>query len=172
MKHFVGLVVTGALLAGCYTMEPARGITPETGTAVAFDISDVGRVALGGSMGPEIARIEGRLLSKDAEGDYEVAVTGVTLLRGGQQVWKGEHVTIKPTYISTTYLKKYSTGRTVALSAIGVAAVVAIASVAIIGSGDIEQQKPDTGGGVLRRLPLPHKLPPRGLRLNFPPTAF
>ncbi len=38
------------------------GVAPEIGNEMAFDITDVGRVGLGPSMGPEIAQVEGRLV--------------------------------------------------------------------------------------------------------------
>jgi hypothetical protein len=37
-------------------------VTPAVGEKVAFDVNDAGRVALGGSLGPEIAQIEGRVV--------------------------------------------------------------------------------------------------------------
>ena len=55
----IGSVGVGLLLAGCYTLQPARGVTPEIGARVAFDVNDAGRVVLGGSMGPEIDQVEG-----------------------------------------------------------------------------------------------------------------
>ena len=78
-----GIIVGIALLSGCYTYEPTGAATPEIGQEFAFDINDVGRVGLGGSMGPEIAQIEGRLISRE-NAEYLVAVTNVHFLRGGE----------------------------------------------------------------------------------------
>ena len=61
-------------------LEPIRGSSPVLGTRVALDVNDVGRVALGGSMGPEIDRVEGRLIERD-NGEYLLGVTSVSLLR-------------------------------------------------------------------------------------------
>jgi len=171
LNRFVGLVVIGFPLAGCYTLEPARGVTPELGTNLAFDVNDVGRVALGGSMGPEIAQIEGRLISKETNGsDYLVAVSAVRLLRGGEQAWRGEQVHIKPEYFSTVYLRRYSPGRTIALSAVGIGAIAILASSSLLGSGaDPDEMKCDTCGGVGRRLPRPRAIPPRSMHPPFPP---
>jgi len=119
---------------GCYTFEPVQGPTPALGTEVAFDINDAGRVALGGSMGPEISQIEGRLVEKGAE-DYLVAVTAVHLLRGGEQVWSKEPIRIKSEYVTSVYEKKFSKAKTIALSAVGVGIVVALAGRSLIGSG-------------------------------------
>ena len=68
-----GVLTLGASLAGCYTLQPARGATPVVGEKVAFDVNDAGRVALGGSLGPEIAQIEGRVVGHDS-GEYVLAV--------------------------------------------------------------------------------------------------
>ena len=108
---------------------------------VAFDISDVGRVALGGQMGPEIGQIEGLMLQKDSA-DYLVAVETVHFLRGGEQVWRGEHVHIKPAYVSTVYEKHFSKTRTVIASVASGVIVAAIFGRAITGDGS---KAPDTG---------------------------
>jgi hypothetical protein len=132
--------MASVLLVGCYTLQPTRGVVPANGTEVAFDISDAGRVALGGSMGPEISQIEGRLVSKDG-GEYDVAVTAVRLLRGGEQVWRGERVHIKQEHVTTIYEKRFSKGRTIALSAAGIGAVAIMASQGILGGGQAEPGK-------------------------------
>lgn len=140
------------LLAGCYTFEPVKGPTPEVGTEIAFDINDAGRVALGGSMGPEIAQIEGRLVDKGSA-DYLVAVTAVHLLRGGEQVWSKEPVRIKSEYVSSVYEKKFSAVKSVALGAVGVGVVAALAGRSLIGGGttDPAKQPGDTGHTTRRR---------------------
>lgn len=117
----VGLAAA-ALLAGCYTLQPTGTVNADVGTRVAFDVNDQGRVALGGSMGPEIDQIEGRLVQRDTS-DYVVAVTAVHLLRGGEQIWTGEQVHIKSAYVNQIYTRQFNSGRTIVLSAIGIAAV-------------------------------------------------
>lgn len=100
-----------------------------------MEVNDLGRLALGGQMGPEIQQIEGRLLSKNPE-QYEVSVKSVKLIRGGNQVWNGERVTIKREYISQTFERKFSKNRTVALSAVFVVGVyVLISRLELIGLG-------------------------------------
>jgi hypothetical protein len=137
----VGLTSVGVLVVGCYSLVPATGPAPEVGKQMAFDMNDAGRVALGGSMGPEIAQIQGRLLARDS--DYVVSVTAVKLLRaGGEQTWGGEAVRIKPAYISSMYERRYSGGRTLAATAIGAGLVAAVAVRSILGGG--------AGGDVVR----------------------
>jgi hypothetical protein len=144
--------LAAVLLAGCYTFEPVQGPAPAVGTEIAFDINDAGRVALGGSMGPEIAQIEGRLVDKGSA-DYLVAVTAVHLLRGGEQVWSKEPVRIKSEYVSSVYEKKFSAVKSVALGAVGVGVVAALAGRSLIGGGttDPAKQPGDTGHTTRRR---------------------
>ena len=114
------------MLTGCYSLQPVSSATLQAGTKVAFDVNDVGRVGLGVTVGQEVGRIDGLLLSRD-NGEYILAVSGVQLLRGGQQVWNGERVGIKSEYVGTVYERRFHKGRTIALSAAvvgGLAAVV------------------------------------------------
>ena len=138
----IAVLMVGALgLVGCYTLRPTRGATPQVGEKVAFDLNDNGRAALGGSMGPEIGQIEGRLLQKDTA-QYVVAVSAVRLIRGGEQTWGGEAVRIKPEYVSSAYTRQFATGRTVALTALGAGAIAFIVTQSLIGSGDSEKPTP------------------------------
>ena len=108
----------GMLAQGCYTLQPVRGVEPQAGTRVAFDVNDVGRNALGGTMGPEIAQVEGRLVEKE-DGSYLVSVLTVRLLRGGEQIWSGEQVRLKSEYLGPAYERRFSMGRSVALGVAG-----------------------------------------------------
>lgn len=157
--------------AGCYTLEPAGGVTPEVGTGAAFDINDAGRVALGGAMGPEIDQIEGKVLSKDGP-DYTVGVTAVHLLRGGTQIWHGESVRINSSYVNTMYLRRFSAGKTIAISAIGVVAVAALTRVALVTTGGADPTEHVDSLHTARRIPVPRKIPLQlKLQLSFPPTT-
>jgi hypothetical protein len=151
--HLVTVAILGAL-AGCYTLEPARGPVPQIGTDMAFDINDAGRAALGGSMGPEIGQIEGRLLDIDS-GEYIVAVSAIKLLRGGEQVWRGERVRIQTGYVTSLYERRFSAGRSAAMGAAGLGALVAMVGRSIIGGGtpDRGPAPPDTGQ--THRIPRP-----------------
>ena len=141
MLRNAGVVAMGLTLVGCYTLQPNRGGAPAIGERVAFDVNDAGRAALGGSMGPEIGQIEGRLLQRDSA-QYLVAVSSVHLIRGGEQAWSGEPVRIKPDYVATTYTRHFSKGRTIALTALGVGAVAFIVTRSIVGNGDALDKPP------------------------------
>jgi hypothetical protein len=128
----LGLAV---LLVGCYALQPTGGPVPQPGTIIGLDLNDAGRLALGGTMGPEIGQVEGRLIQKDSD-EFVVAVTDLHLLRGGDQVWHGEVVHIKSGYVSSLYERRFSAGRSAALAAAGVGAVAIIATRGLIGLGN------------------------------------
>lgn len=141
------------LLMGCYTLRPIQGTEPQVGTRVAFDVNDAGRVALGGSMGPEIAQVEGQLLQKDNEG-FLLAVSSVRLLRGGEQVWSGEQIRLNPHHLGTAYEKQFSLGRSIGLGAIGIGGFTAfLVTRSLLGTGQDSDGNPpgDTGNARLGR---------------------
>ena len=104
--RFSIVVAAGALLAGCYSLQSAGGATPEVGTKIAFDVNDAGRVGLGGALGPEVMQIEGRLIERDSAG-YLLAVSHIRLLQGGEQVWTGEQVRVRPEFVGNTYTRRF-----------------------------------------------------------------
>lgn len=129
------------LVLGCYSLKPVRGVEPQVGTRVAFDINDAGRTALGGTMGPEVAQVEGRLIEKE-NGNYRLSVLAVRLLRGGEQVWSGEEVRLNTAYLGPAYERKFSTGRSLGLIAAGAGGIGAfIVTRSLLGSGT------EDGGG-------------------------
>src|SRR3954471_7675061 len=100
MKRLAFLAATAlALTTGCYAVEPVATAKPSPGTRVQMSITNEGRVALGGTMGPEIRRVEGTLLSQQ-ESEYVVSVTGVNYLNGIFQPWRGETVRINTNMVS------------------------------------------------------------------------
>ena len=149
MSRRTGIILGIALLSGCYTYQPTGAATPEIGQEYAFDINDVGRVGLGGSMGPEIAQIEGRLISRE-NAEYLVGVTAVRLLRGGEQVWKGENVRIKSEFVTSTYERHFSKGRSISLGVAGVGAVAFLLTRSLLGGGTEGEVTPPPIGSSLR----------------------
>lgn len=128
---------------------------PQPGTEVGLDINDVGRVALGGAMGPAIRQVEGRLVSKDTS-EYLIAVTAVHLLDGGDQAWRGETVHIKTEYVSSLYQRRFSVGRTVALGAVGVGAIAILGTRSLTGLGSVDRGDTISGDTAhTQRIPRP-----------------
>jgi hypothetical protein len=141
------LAVLGSALLGCYTLKPIGGVEPKPGARLAFEVNDAGRAALGGTMGPEIAQVEGLLLEKDNEG-YLLAVSNVRLLRGGEQVWSGEKVRLNNQYLGTAYGRRFSLGRSIGLGVVGIGGFTAIlVSTSLLGLGQ------DDNGGQTDTIP-------------------
>ena len=148
-----GLLALSLAVGGCYTLHPTYGVIPAVGEQVAFDVNDVGRVALGGAIGPEIAQVEGLLLERTDE-EYRLAVSVIRLLRGGEQVWRGESVTLKPEYLGSAYVKRHSPGRSIALGVVTIGGFTALMlSTNLLGGGN-EEDPPDGGDTVLTRLEM------------------
>lgn len=119
---------------GCYKLEPVTGNPLPVGMQLSLAINDAGRAALGGSMGPEIAQIEGRLVQKDSA-EYQVAVSMVHLLRGGNQTWSGERIRVKTEHVTAVHERKLSRSRTAILSTAVVGAVLLVARQSLLGAG-------------------------------------
>ena len=154
MMRIIGALAVLAGQVACYVYQPvATGTAPVLGQMVAVDITDAGRVALGGSMGPEIRQIEGRLV-RDDEAEYELGVTAVRLLRGGEQGWAGERVRVRKEHVSHVYEKQLSRGRTTVASVGAVVIVAVFIGRKLIGNvtGD-EGKLPTDSAGSQRRPP-------------------
>ena len=135
------------LLLGCFTLQPTMGQVPVAGSQVALDLNDAGRLALGGSMGPGIAQIQGRLLEA-SDGEYQIAVSAVRLLRGEEQIWSGEKVRVRSEHLGAAYERRFSRGRSIALGAVsigGLAAFMVAHNLIGAGSGKDPVIPVDTG---------------------------
>ena len=133
--RLIGVASLGVLLAGCYSLQPVRGVDPEVGSRIAIDVNDVGRVGLGQSIGPEIAQVEGKLIEKDTA-SYLMALSSVRMLRGEEQPWTGEQVRVKKEYFGPTYQRRFSKGRSIALGVASVGGfVLFLASRSLFGIG-------------------------------------
>lgn len=119
------VAVTLLVSTGCYTMQSVSEQPFPVGITVELVINDAGRAALRPMMGPEVAKVQGRLVQKDSTG-YTVAVTQLGLLRDGTQVWSGERVSIKSEYVNSVTERRFSRGRTAVVTAavLGVVAIV------------------------------------------------
>lgn len=126
------MLMLAATLVGCYTAVPIAGTAVPAGNIVVLTINDAGRLAYGEQLGASIDRIEGRVVQHDSTG-YTLAMRQVELLRGGTQVWSGERVRIKTEHIVAASERRLAKGRTAALSAAAVGAVVMIARVSLAG---------------------------------------
>ncbi len=121
---------------GCYALQPVASATAVAeNSAVAFDITDAGRVALTGPVGPSVTQVQGRLVRRSAD-EYVVAASEVHFIGGGTQVWTGEPIVLRADHIARAYSRQFSKSRTLIASALGVGAAVVIATQGVIGGGD------------------------------------
>lgn len=152
-------VVATFAVAGCYVSQPVTGgVAPQAGARVELEINDAGRVGLGTLVGPEIERIEGTMLEKDTAG-MTIAVKHVYGFRGSVQVWSDEQVRIQDSYVSRVSLRRFSTGRSVALGAAGVAGATIFVTSGLgaffFGGDEIPTPPTDTSGQKIIRLIKP-----------------
>jgi hypothetical protein len=145
---FAHLVAT----TGCYTLTPVVNTGVPAGTRVALRITDAGRVALGGSMGPEIDTVEGRLV-QHSDSAYLLSVSGVRFLRGGEQRWNGERISVRNEHVSGVSEQRLSKVRTVALGAATIAAVALAVSKGLGAFGDRDEGKPPVDTAQTIRIP-------------------
>jgi len=157
----------GVATMACYSLQPSPVAVPAPGTRVALAINDAGRVALGGSMGPELRQVEGNLQSKDGD-DYVVSVAGVELLQGGYQTWAGETVRINASYVSAVYLKKFSAAKTALVLGGAAAAAVLVSSRGVRSFLDPRDEGTGTDSNATRRGRIPPFRQP-AMRPGLPP---
>jgi hypothetical protein len=135
LRKLVWLGGLGSLSQGCYSLQPVKGVEPQVGTRVAFDVNDQGRIAVAGTMGPDIAQVEGLLLEKES-GTYRLSVRSVRSLRGLEQVWSGEEVRLRADHLGPARERRFSAGRSMAFAAVGLGGIGAfVLSRSLLGSG-------------------------------------
>ena len=145
----IGIVCVSVSLTGCYTYVKRPVTEAAPNTIVAAEISDAGRVALGGQMGSEVERIEGELVQR-SDTAVQVMVTEVRYLNGTSNKWEGQEVTLRPQDIKTFSQRTYSKQQSVLMAIVlGGAIALAIAAAAFTGllGGDPGQDKPGPGPG-------------------------
>ena len=150
-----------ALLAGCYSFVPTGQSVFPSGTAVAFDLNDQGRLGLANKIGPEVMQVSG-VLRDQTGSDYTISVESLTYLGGKTEQWSGEPVTLKQEFVKSAYTKKFSSGKTAAAVIAGAGVVGgALLANSLNGSGDKTpgDTKPPPGGSTNRILRWSFRLP-------------
>lgn len=123
MARFVRLVVGLAPVAlmGCYTYTYTP-VTPAPGTRLSLALNDIGRASLLNNVGPEVASVEGELVST-ADSQYVLRVNRTIGFRGQENRWSGESVTVRFGYVGMVRERRFSPQRT-AVAAAGLTAGV------------------------------------------------
>lgn len=140
-------LVTVALLSslvGCYNYAPLTTADPRPGTRVTAQLTDSASFALAGYLGPDVAAVEGRLLTV-TEQDIGISVVAVRNRNGVEHYWKGEVVTLPRGDVATLRERKLAPGRSAFLVLAGVGGSVALLEafgVFSTGSGGISTPPP------------------------------
>jgi hypothetical protein len=150
----LALVVGCLLAAGCYAMVPVAGTAPPLGARVALLVNDAGRVALGGTVGPEVAELEGRLVDQDSA-QLVLSMLAVRPLRGGVQVWSGERLAVSRAHVALLQERHLSKSKSAIVAGAVTAALAAVIRQGILGGGSIDPTvtPPDSAQSV--RIPWP-----------------
>jgi len=110
-RRLGGLLAVAPVLGACYVYRPVRVPEPQPGTRLALDLNDQGRAALVTTVGPEVTRVEGALVSNTG-GEFVIQVSNVTAFHGTRSKWSGETVTFREEYVQRVREKRLSGGRT------------------------------------------------------------
>ena len=139
-------------LQGCYESLPLRqGVAPETGR-VELVLNDQGRAALSERLGTMVEKVEGQLLSQQADA-YTISVVRVSQINGNSALWNGEQVTVLKAHTVGFQVRQLNKMRTVSLAvAVTAAAVVLFFGKALVGGGtDDKTPPPDPGQPSLQK---------------------
>ncbi len=109
---------------GCYTYTPLATPDPVPGTQVSLVLSDQGRVGMGPSVGPGVARVDGAIVGA-SDTAYVVSVSDIRGINGTRSPWVGETVQVQRAYVSNSLQRRFSRGRTFIVAGGAAAAVVA-----------------------------------------------
>lgn len=126
---------------GCYTYPPAPS-PPATGSRVALQLNDVGRVGMAGRIGASADEIEG-VVEAVSDSAVSLRVVSVEYLNGQVNRWSGEPVVVSRAFVNTVRERQYSRSRTFMSIAAGAGVVIAfIATRVLLGSGSTEREPP------------------------------
>jgi hypothetical protein len=135
-------------VTGCYRYVPVTATAPPTGTEVSLGISDRGRVALAGQVGPGARRLRGRLVQA-ADSAYVVGLSSVEYLGvAAPAKWSGEVVSVSRDYVTDIAERRFSRGRSWIAAGVLVVLAAAVSTLAITGFGSEggDNRVPPDGG--------------------------
>jgi hypothetical protein len=126
-------------LTGCYTYVPLDSSARPVGTHVSVGITDRGRVALAPQVGPEVRRLNGRVL-QNTDSALVLSVASVRYLEAAaSERWTGERVQVSRDFLSEVAERRLSPGRTALAGGLFAAAVVVISAVSLTVLGGDDQ---------------------------------
>ena len=167
MRRAVALLLMGSLTIGCFSSQPIVSNPLPAGTQVVLQLTDAGRVAMSDAIGPSVDAVEGRLVSRDSA-EWTLAVSMLQMLRGGQQVWSGERLTIRSEHVAVASERRFSRSRTAIVSAVVAGVIIAAVKGGLAAGnphGDDTKIPPDSAATT--RIPRPGSFSPTS---GFPST--
>jgi hypothetical protein len=147
-------VVTANL--GCYSYQPSPARTVPAGTDARVQLSEPQDVSLSSVTVRDVVQVEGELLEWTNANEAVLFSKSVQTSSGIGQSTQGELVRVPETNIQLFEAAKPSTGKTVALVAIGAGAVAALLiAIGASGSGGDQGNPGDDGGSTTGRIGIP-----------------
>jgi hypothetical protein len=135
-------------LMGCYTYTYTP-VTPAPGSQLSLALNDMGRANLVDHIGPEVASVEGELVSA-ADSQYVLRVNRTIGFRGQESRWSGEQVSVRYGYVGMVRERSFSPQKTaVAVGALTAGVVAFVATRNLLGSssgGNTGQPPPPNNG--------------------------
>lgn len=135
----VRAVVAGLLLlpgaTGCYTYVPLWNGAPQPGTEISLGLSDRGRTALAGPLGPGARAVAGRLVGS-TDSAFVIGVKEVTYIGNGTAAkWNGEQITVPRDYVNGLAERRLSKSRSWIAVGIAVGVAALATTIALNGFG-------------------------------------
>ena len=146
------LAAGSVLLQGCYDTLPLQREVPPVASRVQVALNDQGRAALSERLGPMVEKVEGQMLSQQADA-YTISVVRINQLNGSTALWNGEQVTLLKSHTVGYQVRRLSKARTIGLAvAMTAATVVLFFGKALTGGGtDDKPLPPDPGQPSLQK---------------------
>jgi hypothetical protein len=134
-------------VAGCYQYVPITDRAPVPGAEVSLGVTDQGRVALTGQVGPGARRLRGRL-THASDSLFVISLTSVEYV--GTPIaarWSGEAISVSRNFVSNLEERRLSRTRSWLTAGAFAALAVAVSTIAIVGFGsDGGSTRPGDGG--------------------------
>ena len=133
------------LISGCYgfIQKPVTDVAPDD--VIEVSINDAGRVALASRAGPEITRLQGKVVSR-SDTAINLMVSHVMYINGALNRWQGQELTLRNQDVTQVSERTFSRRRTLVLAVvIGAVAAIALTQTGLSGvfGGSGKENRPD-----------------------------
>jgi hypothetical protein len=142
-------------LAGqaCYSYAPIDSQAPTpSGRYVEMQVTDRGRVALGGRFGPGVRQINGTVVGQQ-NNELVLSVDRITNIDGEMGRWSGDTTRIERDFIGSMTERRISASKTALLAVAAGAAIYATAASGLLGGGKDQADEPTGPINQTNRIP-------------------